>query len=94
LITTPEPSALERCEVDLRAVASLMARWVSSPEPTGAGDRAALKNLQTAVRRLGVQVEQGSNLCSGWAQIRLAAGYSGQGKPIFVAAESTASYEG
>jgi hypothetical protein len=93
LLTTPEPSALERCEAELRAAAILLAPWVSSPEPARVEDRAALRTLRKSVRRVAAQLEHGTNLCSGWAQIRLAAGYSIQGKPVLAAAEPLASYE-
>jgi hypothetical protein len=88
----PKPEALDRCEAELLGVIGLLQETGSEARPTKA-DRAALLGLKQAIERLAAQVNHASNLCQGWAQLRLSMGYNEQGRPAMAAAASKASFE-
>jgi len=93
----PDPERMERCEAELRDVIRLLAECAADRRPsqdsTRAAEIAALRQLKQAIQRLGAQLDHGLNLCQGWAQLRLSAGYTNQGRPILVCGESSKSYE-
>lgn len=92
----PDAGRLERCEGELHEVIRLLTDCVVDERSTPdnrPGAEAALRQLRATTRQLGAQVEHGLNLCQGWAQIHVSAGYTDQGRPILAGAENSASYD-
>lgn len=93
----PNPERMERCETELKEVIRVLTACAAerrlARDPAHPGERAALRQLKQAIRRLSAQLEHGLNLCQGWAQLRLSAGYTDQGRPILVCGESNTSYD-
>jgi hypothetical protein len=90
----PRPEVLDRCEAELQDVIALLE---GKPLEASVGDKLADKNdllrLRHRIRLLALQVQQGTNLCQGWAQLFLGQGYTDQGKPALPPREPQASYE-
>jgi hypothetical protein len=92
----PDASRLERCEGELHEVIRLLTDCVvderSTPDNRPAA-QAALRQLRATTRQLRAQVEHGLNLCQGWAQVHVSAGYTDQGRPILAGTENNACYD-
>ena len=89
-----QPEALQRCQDEISVVLEQLLSWKGSQEPLDESDRTALASLRKALRKLQARADQGMNLCLGWRQLRMTAGYTSQGQPQFVATESNSSFEG
>jgi hypothetical protein len=88
------PESVERCQAELEQVIAVLENLVSH------GDfqyNPRVSSMLAGIRRsacaLGLQIKYASNLYSGWLQLRLGAGYTQQGLPVFVTAKTGASFE-
>jgi len=87
----PRPEILDSCEAHLQEVIGyLQVEAGLHGEPA---DRSDLLRLRQRVRLLALQVQQATNLCQGWAQLRLRQGYTDQGIPALPSSEPRSSYE-
>jgi len=86
----PRPAVLDHCEVELHEVMVLL-----DPRSVGStrADRDDLLRLRRRIRMLALQTQQAVNLCQGWVQLGVSAGYTNQGKPALPLSEPRASYE-
>ena len=98
----PRPEILEHCETDLQEVMTLLEGLLESDlaDPAAGvvpsdrlADKRALLRLRNRIRLLDIQAQQAGNLCQGWAQLGLSAGYTDQGRPALPPSEPQASYE-
>jgi hypothetical protein len=94
LLLAPSVETLERCEMELARVASLLEGLISggSKEWTPAV-AASLRSIQQAARRWQAQIVHASNLWQGWLQLKLGTGYTGEGLPVFAECEPGSSFE-
>jgi hypothetical protein len=83
LLLDAQPESVDRCQAELQRVTEILARLV------GGGTLQADPLLPPALLRvrqsacaLKIQTEYASNLCSGWLQLRIGAGYTDQGLPV------------
>lgn len=88
-----QPEALQHCQEEISKVLEELLRWKEARAPLDASDRRALESFRKALARLQARAEQGTNLCLGWRQLRLTAGYTSEGQPQFIPTESSASFE-
>jgi len=88
------PEAIQLCQDEIIKVLEVLLRWKVAPEPLDDQDRSALASFRKAVAEVQARAVQGVNLCFGWCQLRQATGYTSQGRPQLVPAESSASYRG
>lgn len=88
------PEAMDHCLQEIPRVLDSLQQWIASPGPVDARDRDALKTLRETTGRLLLRAEYGNHLCQGWIQLRLGVGYTNQGRPWVLGAESSATYEG
>ena len=86
----PRPEILDSCEVRLQELIALLDSESVAVSPA---DRNDLLHLRQRVRLLALQAQQAVNLCQGWAQLGLSAGYTDQGKPALPLSEPRSSYE-
>ena len=89
----PGPEVLERCEADLEEIIALLESDAATLPVDPPSDKADLLRLRNRIRLLALQTQQATNLCQGWAQLRLAEGYTDQGQPALPTSEPQASYE-
>jgi hypothetical protein len=92
-LSHPTPEDFERCLAELRDIAIGLQTWISSPQRPDEESRAILDDLRRSVSRLNLQAERGAALCLGWMQISMGAGYTSQGQPFLLHADSQAMYE-
>ena len=89
------PNLLDQCEADLREVAAILQSLISSGNKQMPREaRESLDRIRRTSIRMQRQVEHGSNLWIGWLQLRLNAGYTNRGRPVFTMTESATSFEG
>ena len=91
-ITNPSAACLEACADELREVIRLLAEGERSCSIMPC-DRLAVQQFKRTIRRLGSQLDHGSNLCLGWLQLCAGAGYTDQGRPLLSEVEVGAGYE-
>ena len=84
----PRPEVLDQCETDLEEVVALLENQTPQSD-----SKADLLRLRYKLHLLALQVQQGANLCQGWAQLGLSQGYTAQGKPAVPASESKSTFE-
>ncbi len=90
----PQPELLDRCEAELRDVIDLLEpRLAEKPTAPNGSNRMALIRLRRTIAQLGSQVAHASNLCQGWAQLRLSTGYTAQGRPALTIDPPKATFE-
>jgi hypothetical protein len=94
LLLDARPEAVERCQSELQQVVAVLEGLVSegacSPDTAAS---AALLGIQGSARTLRLQIEYASNLCFGWIQLRLGAGYTQQGLPLLATGEQGRSFD-
>ena len=88
------PQALVHFQEEVENILERLRHWKHTPEAFDERDRRALTSLRKALATLQARADQGSNLCLGWRQLCVAAGYTSQGQPQFMTTDSSASYEG
>lgn len=93
----PHPDLLNHSEAQLREIAVWLQAEIKRI-PKGASldpeVRDAAKALRQTARRLNAQIDYASNLCLGWAQLRLSTGYTSDGRPLLAATEAQSTFEG
>jgi|SRR5271170_55822 len=88
------PEAVERCQSELQQVVAVLEKLVAAePLQSNPPASSALLRVRRLAHLLRLQIEFASNLCSGWIQLRLGAGYTEQGLPVLVRRESGSSFE-
>jgi len=88
------PQAIEHCRDEMGNVLDQLLRWKITPETMDESDLGALVSFRDALKKLQARADQGTNLCLGWRQLHLTAGYTCHGEPQFVVTESNTNYEG
>jgi hypothetical protein len=95
MLLDARPEVVERCQSELQQIVTVLERLVSGgalqPNPDVSS---ALIGIRRSAHALKLQIECASNLCFGWIQLRLGAGYSAQGLPVLIANEPGSSFEG
>jgi hypothetical protein len=95
LLLNPKPEILERAVTELAEVIVVLRTLTSTqPQKSDSAMLASLHKIRTGARGLLAQIDQASNFCQGWIQMRLGTGYSNNGLPIFVQSEARSSFEG
>jgi len=89
-----DAQALQFCQDEIGKILNQLLCWKITPEALDESDRRALSSFRKALAKIQARADQGSNLCLGWRQLCVTAGYTSQGKPQFVMTESSACYEG
>jgi hypothetical protein len=90
------PGAIDSCQSTLQqtiaTLETLIAEKALQPDPAVSS---ALQSIRRSAHSLGQQIEFASNLYFGWIQLRLGAGYTQQGLPVFATSEPVSrSFEG
>jgi len=94
LLLDTRPEAVERCQSELEQIVAVLEKLVAEGDhPSDTAATAALTGIQGSARDLRLQIEYASNLCFGWIQLRLGAGYSRDGLPVLVTGEPGSSLE-
>ena len=88
------PQALQCCQEEMANILKELRRRKLAAEPLDERDRHELAKFRKSLVKLQARADQGANLCLGWRQLCLTAGYTSQGHPQFFTTESSASYEG
>ena len=95
LLLDPRPASVDRCQSELQEVVAMLEALISKGAlPSNPGVSSALLGIRRSAQALKLQIEVASNLCFGWIQLRLGAGYTAQGLPILIPRESGSSFEG
>jgi hypothetical protein len=95
ILLEPRPDAVERCQSELQQVVAVLEGLISkAPFSFDPPASLALRRLRRSAHALKLQIEVASNLCFGWIQLRLGAGYTAQGLPVLIASEPGSSFEG
>jgi len=95
LMLDPKPESLDHAVAELaEVVTALQALATSKPQKANSTILPALHKIRSGARTLSAQIDQASNFCRGWIQMRLGTGYSDNGLPIFVQSEARSSFEG
>src|SRR5579863_2122133 len=83
LLLEARPEAVDRCHAALQGVAEILERLMGEAAPKADPLWApALLRIQQMSSVLKLQIECASNLCSGWLQLSMGAGYTAQGLPV------------
>ena len=85
------PEAVDRCQTALQRVVDILEAAHRGENGLHRSDpllSAALLRIRRSALGIQLQIEYASNLCSGWLQLRLGAGYTDQGLPVLVTDES------
>jgi hypothetical protein len=94
MLLDARPESIERCQSELQQIVALLERLVSEGvHPSSPIASAALLRIRRSARLLKLQAEYASNLCLGWIQLRLGAGYTAQGAPLLVQSEAGRTFE-
>jgi hypothetical protein len=94
LLLDVRPEALERCQGELRQIVAMLEGFVAQGAlPRHPSVSSALLRIRRSAYILGRQIEFASNLCFGWIQLQLGAGYTQQGLPVLAAGEPGSSFE-
>jgi hypothetical protein len=88
------PQALGKFQEEAGSILDQLRHWKHNPGAFDEWDRSALSSLRKALAKVQARADQGTNLCLGWRQLCLTAGYTIQGQPQFMTTDSSASYEG
>lgn len=92
-ILASDPARMDQSTAELEElINSLDGQFMAEARPR-AQDRILLVGLRESILQLGAQLEQATNLCWGWAQLRIGGGYTQQGQPVLTGGEANASYE-
>jgi hypothetical protein len=95
LLLDARPESVERCQSELQEVVAMLEALISKGAlPSNPGVSSALLGIRRSAQALKLQIEFASNLCFGWIQLRLGAGYTAQGLPILIPRESGSTFEG
>jgi hypothetical protein len=87
------PETVEQCAAELAEAAELL-RALDAAQGLDAEASASLERIRTAARQLGPQMQQASQLCLGWMQLRLGTGYTLKGSPVLAPPEAETLFEG
>jgi hypothetical protein len=88
------PESLDRCESELSQIVAMLEGLVAGGElARNPPVSSALMRIRRSAHALSLQVEYASNLCLGWIQLRLGAGYSADGLPVLVTGDPGSSFE-
>jgi hypothetical protein len=95
LLLDARPESVDRCQSELQQVVTVLERLVSEGAlQSSPGASSALRRIRRSAHALKLQIDYASNLCFGWIQLRLGAGYTAQGLPVLIANEPASSFEG
>jgi hypothetical protein len=95
MLLDARPEVVDRCQSELQQVVTALERLVSEGAlQSNPGVSSALLRIRRSAHALKLQIEYASNLCFGWIQLRLGAGYTAQGLPVLMAREPGSSFEG
>ena len=88
------PEVVDRCQIELQQIVAVLEKLVTEGTcQTNPPASSALAGLRRSAHILRLQIEYASNLCLGWIQLRLGAGYTDQGLPALLAVEPGSSFE-
>jgi DNA-binding transcriptional LysR family regulator len=87
LLLDARPEAVDRCQAALQRAAEILQRIIGERAGEGAPPAdpllpPALLRIRQLASVLKLQIECASNLCSGWLQLSMGAGYTAQGLPV------------
>ena len=95
LLLDVRPESVDRCQSELQQIATVLEQLVSQGAlQSTPGASSALLRIRRSANGLKLQIEYASNLCLGWIQLRLGAGYTAQGLPVLIANGPASSFEG
>jgi len=96
LLLDAGPGAIEPCQNELQQIVATLEKLVSDRTlEANSSASSALLRIRRSAQALKLQIEYSSRLYCGWVQLRLGAGYTQQGLPVFATSEpGSCSFEG